>query len=316
MDFLDGCPIVSIAVITYNSSKYILETLESIKNQTYSNIELVISDDYSIDDTVKICQSWIEENKERFTRTQIIVPDKNTGVAANCNRAEDACQGEWLKLIAGDDLLLTNCIQDYMDYVADNPNVIYVFGKVHVFGGNETLNTMFSESIFDYRFFQLSLDQQLERLLYKGNCIPAASAFYNVIKTRELNLRYDERIPMLEDLPRWINALQKNIRFFFLEKETVKYRVGHSESLTASNERKLNSCLYKSVRLYEMYYVVDQLLNKDKDNAFHYVVDYEVGQRKELEDYCDKYYTIFNSHAFRLGSFLLQPIYWFRHLLK
>ena len=59
-------PLVSIIVITYNSSKYVLETLESAKAQTYENIELIISDDGSTDDTIKICKNWLEKNQDRF----------------------------------------------------------------------------------------------------------------------------------------------------------------------------------------------------------------------------------------------------------
>jgi len=97
--------LVSIVVITYNSSKYVLETLESCKNQTYKNIELIISDDASKDNTVKLCQNWIEKNKKRFFRTELITTIKNTGIPSNCNRGVRASKGEWVKLIAGDDVL-------------------------------------------------------------------------------------------------------------------------------------------------------------------------------------------------------------------
>ena len=52
-------PLVSVVIITYNSEKTIIETLESIKNQTYKNIELIISDDFSKDNTVEICKQCI-----------------------------------------------------------------------------------------------------------------------------------------------------------------------------------------------------------------------------------------------------------------
>ena len=109
-DTLEKQPLVSIIVITYNSSKYVLETLESAKAQTYQNIELIVSDDCSIDNTVEICREWIENNKERFVRTELITAEKNTGIPANCNRGVKAAQGEWVKLIAGDDILYNNCI--------------------------------------------------------------------------------------------------------------------------------------------------------------------------------------------------------------
>ena len=105
-DTLEKQPLVSIIVITYNSSKYVLETLESAKAQTYQNIELIVSDDCSIDNTVEICKEWIEKDKERFVRTELITAEKNTGIPANCNRGVKAAQGEWVKLIAGDDMII------------------------------------------------------------------------------------------------------------------------------------------------------------------------------------------------------------------
>ena len=57
---MNNQPLVSVPVITYNSAKFVLETLESIKAQTYQNIELVISDDCSTDNTVQICRDWVD----------------------------------------------------------------------------------------------------------------------------------------------------------------------------------------------------------------------------------------------------------------
>ena len=70
-------PLVSIIVITYNSAKYVLETLESARYQTYQNIELIVSDDCSVDNTVEICNNWIKKNSNRFARVELITVNKN-----------------------------------------------------------------------------------------------------------------------------------------------------------------------------------------------------------------------------------------------
>lgn len=87
-------PLVSIIVITYNSAKYVLETLESARAQTYQNIELIISDDGSQDDTIVICENWFLENRDRFYDTQLITVEHNSGIPANCIRGVRALHGE------------------------------------------------------------------------------------------------------------------------------------------------------------------------------------------------------------------------------
>ena len=61
-------PLITVAIVTYNSSEFIVETLESIKSQTYHNIELIISDDCSTDTTVELCSNWIKENATHFVK--------------------------------------------------------------------------------------------------------------------------------------------------------------------------------------------------------------------------------------------------------
>ncbi|MBH2024900.1 MAG: glycosyltransferase, partial [Flavobacteriales bacterium] len=79
-------PLVSVVVITYNSSKYVMETLESVKAQTYENIELIISDDGSTDHTIEMCRVWLAQNNNRFPKTKLLTVEENTGIPANCNR--------------------------------------------------------------------------------------------------------------------------------------------------------------------------------------------------------------------------------------
>lgn len=238
--------LVSIQVVTYNSAQTIIETLDSIKAQTYPNIELIISDDCSMDNTVEICRKWIDENNKRFARTDILTVMKNTGVSANCNRVDDASQGEWAKIIAGDDLLMPNCVQDCMEYVAEHPETIYLFGRCKAFGVEEE-RCKEIENNFDYSFFSLTQKEQLHYLLTESNCIPATTAFYNRERALALGVQNDERIPNLEDWPKWINLLKAGVHFNFVDKVTVKYRVSESSLSTSrvrSEKFKISNALF------------------------------------------------------------------------
>ena len=258
-------PLVSVAVVTYNSSKTVVETLDSIANQTYQNLELIVSDDCSIDGTVDICQEWIGLHKERFVRAEMLTVEKNTGVSANMNRAERACWGDWVKPIAGDDLLLPRCVEIYVDYVKEHSDAVYVFARMECFGGEEkernSKNDWYSNQT--KLFFDSSIEEQLDFLTMVGNCVPAPSAFFNKAAVETLGVVNDERIPFLEDRPKWINLLKKQVRFHYIDKETVKYRL-NDNSLC----RKAPSKFEKSrAKLYVYYCFENEYRKGDKKAA-------------------------------------------------
>lgn len=249
-------PLVSISLITYNSCKYVLDTLESIKLQTYSPIELVISDDCSTDDTLNICKEWIEQNKLRFYNTKIVVAPNNCGISANYNRGMDNCQGDYIKEIAGDDLLLPNCIEDFVNFINSNPDAYFCFGKVIVFGNDPQKIKRFKDEIFqDYNFFNLSSLEQLKHLILISNPIPSAVFFYSRKRMYELGIRNDERIPFMEDWPKWINILKKGEKLSFLNKEVSKYRVSSTQLSTNGEKRWFDQMflLYKYYQFKETF---------------------------------------------------------------
>jgi len=110
-------PLVTIIVVTYNSSRFVHETLASILTQTYSgHMEVLISDDHSTDDTPDICSQWIEANRQHFSRAEFIQPPKHAGICGNYNFALQHVKGEWIKYIAGDDILTPSCIERFMSH--------------------------------------------------------------------------------------------------------------------------------------------------------------------------------------------------------
>ena len=323
-------PLVSVTVITYNSSKTVLETLDSIKAQTYQNIELIVSDDCSTDNTVDLCRKWIEQNKDRFVRAELLTVEKNTGVAGNCNRAGVACQGEWVKGIAGDDILMPNCVQDSLDYVAEHPDTIYLFGKQKAFGASEE-RCKEIDAVFDYTFFNLTQEQQLHRLVFDGNCVPATTLFYNRMADQKVGIKNDERIPLLEDWPKWINLLRAGVKLHFIDKVLVKYRVG---GISTGNRASLK--MYRSGRLFDFYYRFPEWYKQNQDEAIRRMIDeeceiyqmliesesdsetslrYERNRYKEqYEAYYKWYNQIRSSKAYRLGKWLLKPFRWLKKI--
>jgi len=269
-------PLVSVNVLMYNSSKYILETLESIKAQTYQNIELIMSDDKSTDDTVKICEKWIAKNRDRFVSYQILVPDHNTGQSGNYNRAFRAATGEWIKEIDGDDLLLPNCITDLIKFASKNSEAKYIFGKMSSFTSDNP--KCITGCPIDESFFKKDIPTQLEKLLFEGNCLQSPCSFYDRQYMLDINFQNDERIPNLEDWPKWINLLQKNVHFFFLNKEIVLYRLFSG----ISTQNRSSSLYFKNLALFRRYYQYPAWLEKGSDYALKRITEQEIQVHNEL----------------------------------
>ena len=284
-------PLVSVAVITYNSSKYVLETLESIKAQTYQNIELIVSDDCSTDNTIQICMEWIEKNKTRFVRTQIVTIEKNTGISANCNRAEDACQGEWVKLIAGDDLLFQDCIENFVDYIKKHKDVLCVFGKIQVFGGDfQRCQTL--QNHFFRRMDKMSVMTTQEQLnmIIEGYTPPAPAAFKKRVISSQYKVVYDEQIPMIEDWPFWINLLKKNIHLCVMDKYVVKYRLGGVSTSTEWNSLQL----FRNKRFVFFYYIWNYKYLQNSENIIRETVEFECNMYSKTIE-MNNLYLIINS---------------------
>ena len=80
----------SVVVLTYNQEVFVEETLNSIYNQTFKNIELVISDDASKDSTQEVIADWIESHKDRFSNVVINFNRKNLGLSGNSTAAGES----------------------------------------------------------------------------------------------------------------------------------------------------------------------------------------------------------------------------------
>jgi glycosyltransferase involved in cell wall biosynthesis len=233
--------LVSVPVATYNSAKYIVETLESIYNQAYAEIELLISDDFSTDGTIEIVDEWIQQERvrNRFVRIEFIKVTHNTGVSANCNRFISACQSDWIKMIAGDDILLPNCIEDNMKFVSENQEAQIVFSQVRLyedtFEEKNFLKTIPKSFPNNLMHPSLTAQDQYKLLLIADRLHYTPSFLLNkkaIIKVGG----YDESSRLVEDYPMWLKLTSSGIKFYYFHKETVGYRMHSNATNNKSHE--------------------------------------------------------------------------------
>lgn len=218
----------SIIVITYNSSDYILETLESIEKQKFTDFEVIICDDGSSDGTVEVCQSWMSSNSHLAVK--LLADGLNRGIPGNCNKGLYIAKGEWIKLIAGDDLLHPNCLSALYEEYFQSQCSLYV-GRFEKFFMDDNIKV--SKGLFptekQLAFFHLSADKQLKKLLTESfNFSPA------VFIKKKLFDQYgffDERFKLLEDLPYWIKLTECGVKFNLINSMVVWYRTNHESTV-------------------------------------------------------------------------------------
>lgn len=229
--------LVSIVVVTYNSAVYLEECLESIKKQSYNELELIVTDDCSKDDTIRIAKDWIERNKDRFKAAIVLESQNNTGVAGNCNRGLDAAKGKWAKFIAGDDLLANErSIETYVSSIPLNKNIGTLFSDIYQLKSGET--KLISCRNKDIMFGDGVGANEQYKILIKENFIPAISAFLYLPAIKAVG-GYDESIPMCEDGVLWINLTKKGYLLSYINIPLVIYRI-HSGSLVGQFHNKIN----------------------------------------------------------------------------
>jgi glycosyltransferase involved in cell wall biosynthesis len=226
---------VTILVVSYNSGQFITETLESIYNQTWKEIELIVTDDCSNDDTVSICSRWLKENGHRFFSYYLLTSPENTGVTANASRGLRAATGEWVKLLGADDTLKPTCVEDNMVWIASHPETQVLFSRVEVFQNvikKENSIKIIPKDPYNRKsilYPDRNANSQYRMLLVCDRIHFSPSVFLN----REILISsggFDERFRMLEDYPLWLNLTRSGCKLFFMNKVTVNYRQ-HSMAL-------------------------------------------------------------------------------------
>lgn len=112
-------PLVSVLIPVYNVEKFIESAIQSISNQTYNNIEIIVVDDGSTDDTLLI----LEKIKLRETRLKLFKNDFNSGIVKTLNFGISKCKGDYIMRMDGDDLCDEQKVKKQLDFLIENPTI-------------------------------------------------------------------------------------------------------------------------------------------------------------------------------------------------
>lgn len=118
--------LISVCIPSYNGASFIKKTIEMVCSQDYDNLEIVIIDDASTDNTVEIIRT-IKDNRIRLLRNE-----KNLGIAGNFNRLLEEARGEYIMIICADDFLFPGALKAKAKILDENQDVVIVFSSSYV----------------------------------------------------------------------------------------------------------------------------------------------------------------------------------------
>ena len=178
-------PLVSIVVPCYNSAKTLKTTLGTILAQSYSDIEVVVVNDGSTDDTVKIAQS-IKDPRIK------VIEKENGGVSTARNMGIDSSNGDYIMFVDDDDRIDKTMVEKMLNCIIDRPNSLVVCGKKI---GERKI------SVANDMVVSKNLPKHVvSSILRSGHLYSPCNKIYNLRIIRENNIRFVKKVEFGEDL--------------------------------------------------------------------------------------------------------------------
>lgn len=284
--------LVSIIIPTYNASGFILETIHSVLNQSHTNIEVILVNDGSTDDTIAKLATVNDNRLKVFNRT-------NHGVSISRNFGLENSNGKYVVFFDSDDLMPVDFVKSRVSFLEHNLFFSFVTSwvqKINEEGQN-----------VDALMKSACNDLQNEILLYHSDIITCPSG-YMFVKNDLLNnaLKFDESLSSAAD------------RFFLLQID--QYLKGHFL-------RDENARLFYRIRNESMSNKLNYSLIKDNEIFYHYVLD-KINPRHRIRKLflSKSNYILFGAY-FKTGhyflalkyamiSFFIDPINFFKTMMK
>lgn len=248
-------PLITICTLIYNTGPFVVEALKSVKNQSYKNIQHIIIDDFSTDNSVQVVSEWIKENNYACV---FIKHKKNMGITKSLNESLRVAEGKYFTGVC-DDLFLPNKLKrqvEIFEKLSDDYAMVYsdIYMKNDQ---HDSLGTLFSNTRKD---LTTGPEGDIFEELYLGNFIHGTASLMRMKCLKEVGF-YNEEL-VVEDIDLYLK-LAIRYKFKFDNEISAVYIVRNNSFLQTIGVKGLEENL-KSLEPYHRY----------TERTFHYFVSY------------------------------------------
>lgn len=205
-------PKISVIMPVYNGEQYLREAIESILNQTYSDFEFIIINDFSMDSTEDIIKSYTDK------RIVYIKNEQNMGVANTLNRGLDIAKGEYIARMDADDISLPSRFEKQVSYMDTHKDIDVLATQVFTFGAKEFNHPT------SVNHDSLKVDMLFNTCLCHPTVMLRGSVF------GKNGIRYDNAFNKLEDYELWARICNTH-KIACYDEILFKYRL-HENQVT------------------------------------------------------------------------------------
>ena len=210
--------LVTVVIPSYNHDKYILECINSVLNQTYENIELIIIDDGSIDKTRELLSKLESQNKKNI---KIIFKD-NEGLINTLNGSYELINGKYVAFLASDDIWLPNKIEEQINIISRYSNVGFIFSDSFFLCRDQKTDVLYSS--YKKKLNKIEPNEPIEiyKFLLRNNFIATPTVLIRTSCLKQVGF-FDKELG-IEDYDMWLR-LSKNNKTVYINKPLSYYRL-------------------------------------------------------------------------------------------
>ncbi|MFT4693835.1 MAG: glycosyltransferase involved in cell wall biosynthesis [Francisella sp.] len=205
-------PLVSVFVLTYNADKYIEECLDSVISQTYDNLQIIVSDDLSSDNTRNILIKY----KKKYPQIELYLQDINLGITGNCNFCLDKSKGEYYCFFAGDDVMMPERLEKQVEFMHNN---------IQYSTCGTACIIIDEESMEKYKINSSKRVYDFKSMLKKGNALVPVPSY--MVRRSMVKNNFDSRMSVASDALFYFKVAL-NGKIYILDEYLTKYRKHYS----------------------------------------------------------------------------------------
>jgi cellulose synthase/poly-beta-1,6-N-acetylglucosamine synthase-like glycosyltransferase len=227
-------PLVSAIVLCYNQARFVVECLEGVKAQDYPNLELVVNDDASKDDSVAVIEGWLAKNSipHHFLKNKT-----NQGICRSVNNTLRQARGKYISGIAADDVWLPGKLRTQVEILERLPEKVGVVYS-DALQMDESGNLLPERFIDSHRRFETMPAGNVHNILWEGNFIPAMTTLIRRDCFEKVGM-YDETL-FYEDWDMFLR-ISRRFDFAYSNEVSAKYRIVGTSMIRSQWARMLDA---------------------------------------------------------------------------